>query len=568
MKVWTNLLILFCGLVWLLWGAGQTVVSQPQANSPHLIYLPGISLNIARPALANPISYGVNFISSAEGLADEQQYQNGLATNATWNRWPFYWPLIEPMPGVFDWSNQDATVQADIAHGLQINAILLGTPVSYTTNLAAGDEVRPSPPSGLSLQAVQAATPIGLYEPVFDDGTDVLGPGKAINEANVWARFVWLIVNRYKPGGQMAQQQQWPAGVGITHWEMWNEPDLPFFWDSSLADYARLLKVGYLAAKHADPQARVLSGAMANYSLHLSYYDEILAIYDNDPLAAQHHYFHDIFATHSYFHAWNSWFHIWRATNMMAAHGIPEKAIWFNESGVVAWDDYPGPVWDPQSPLRATVSEQAAYTIQSAFYAAFAGADAIFHFQLYDGCGNQPQGTDFPPHNGELCDANGHLIGQPGIPCAGDAHGLYTNPADAACFRQHPQPESPRPQLAAYQVVTEYLVDVAPFWRLRPGSNDPANGPQEWIAFYRPATKERIIGMWARFGQDETAVLEATSPDQSALLIYPDGHTLTITAVNNHYTILLPAATNQNAPWDPNLYPIGGQPVIVVEKMP
>jgi hypothetical protein len=285
-------------------------------------------------------------------------------------------------------------------------------------------------------------------------------------------------------------------------------------------------------------------------------------------LAAENHYFHDIFATHSYFNAWNSWYHVWRATNTMAAHGLPEKPIWLNESGVVAWNDYPGPVWDPNSPLRATMSEQAAYTIQSAFYGAFAGADAIFHFQLYDGCGNQPQGTDFPPHNGELCDANGNLIGQPGIPCAGDAHGLYRNPADAACFTQHPQPESPRPQLAAYQVLTEYLVNVAPFWRLRPGSDDPANGPQEWIAFYRPSTKERVIGMWARFGEDETAVISATSPDKTAHLVYPDGMTVEITAVNNHYTILLPAATNQNAPWDPNLYPIGGQPVILVEKMP
>jgi hypothetical protein len=74
--------------------------------------------------------------------------------------------------------------------------------------------------------------------------------------------------------------------------------------------------------------------------------------------------------------------------------------------------------------------------------------------------------------------------------------------------------------------------------------------------------------MWARFGEDETAVISATSPDKTAQLVYPDGTTVGITAVNNHYTILLPAATNQNSPWDPNLYPIGGQPVILVEKMP
>ena len=91
--------------------------------------------------------------------------------------------------------------------------------------------------------------------------------------------------------------------------------------------------------------------------------------------------------------------------------------------------------------------EQAYYTIQTAFYAAFAGADAIFHFQLYDACGNQPLGSDFPPHNGELC-------GNPLYPvCAGDANGLFTNPPDAACFTQHPDPETPRLNYTSYNFV-------------------------------------------------------------------------------------------------------------------
>ena len=568
MKYWTNLLILFCSLVGFIATAGQTAVSQTPSTDTHITYLPIIRVGIPRPTQAQDVVYGINFISSAEDNVDEQQYQNGLATNATWNRWPIYWPRVETIPSQFDWSRQDANVLADLEHNLAINAILLGTPVTYTTMLTTRIGERPSTLRGFNLQAIQAATPIGLYDPIFTDGSDEPGPDKEINEENVWARFVWTAVNRYKPNGVLAQNSDLPATAGITHWEMWNEPDLPFFWDSSLADYARLLKVGYLAAKQADPNAIILSGAMANNSLHLSYYDEVLAIYDSDPLAAQYNYFHDIFATHSYFQSWNSWYHVWRATNTMKAHNLSEKPIWLNESGVVAWDDYPGPTWEPSSPLRATMDEQANYTIQSAFYAAFAGADAIFHFQLYDGCGNQPQGTDFPPHDGELCDANGDLIGQPGIPCAGDAHGLYSNPADAVCFTQHPQPETARPQLAAYQVVTNYLVDAAPYWRQRPGGTDPANGPQEWIAFYRPSTKERIIGMWARFGTEETTVLPATSPTNTAQLVYANGITETITAVNDYYTITLPPATNQNAPWDPDLYPIGGPPVILIEEMP
>jgi hypothetical protein len=522
-----------------------------------------------RPAGAEAGSplYGVNFISSAESQADEQQYQNGLATGASWNRWPIYWFNIEQSPGGFDWSAQDATVTADITHGLQINAILLGTPPFYTTD--ATTTALPEPPTAfsgtLALESPQAATPVGLYDPIFNDGTDIPGPGKQINESNVWARFVYTAVNRYKPGGVMAQANNWPAGTGVTHWEMWNEPDLLWFWDGTVADYARLLKVGYLTAKQADSSAQILFGALANNFEHLTYYDDVLSIYAGDPLAAGHQYFHDILATHSYFYAWQSWYHVWRAGIAMAAHGL-DKPIWLNETGVPAWDDYPGPIWDPKSGLRATVNEQADFAIQSAFYATYAGADAIFHFQLYDGCGNQPQGTDFPPHNGELCDENGRLIGNPDFPCAGDANGLYRNPTDVACFTQHPQPETPRPNFTAFQVLTSYVTGVEPLWRMRPGNDDPVNGPQEWIALYRPSSSERVLGMWARFGQAETAVVPATNSAGSGLLITPDGVTQKVTAVDGTYILSLPAATNQNAPWDPMLYPIGGRPLILIER--
>ncbi|MDX1616515.1 MAG: hypothetical protein R3300_19550 [Candidatus Promineifilaceae bacterium] len=45
------------------------------------------------------ISFGLNFISSAEEPADEQRYAKALSTGATWNRWPLYWSRIEADPG-------------------------------------------------------------------------------------------------------------------------------------------------------------------------------------------------------------------------------------------------------------------------------------------------------------------------------------------------------------------------------------------------------------------------------------------------------------------------------------
>lgn len=549
------LLAVICPLltIGVLTAAGSHTDGGAASDEGGMVMLPLI-LFPSRPP-QKPI-YGINFISSPEDPADQVQYQNGLATGASFNRWPIYWHSVELSPSTFDWSRVDPIVKNDLSQGLDIDAILLGTPGFYSTDLIPDDDkARPAQKGPFNMSAIQAATPVGLYSPIFSDGSDSPGPGKQINPSNVWARYVFSVVDRYRPGGVMAEAQNWPKDRGIKYWEMWNEPDLSWFWDSSLADYARLLKVGYQAAKQADPDAQVLFGALANNFEWLTYYDEVLDIYDEDGGARAANYYHDILATHSYFYAWQSWYHVFRASSTMNDHGL-DKPIWLNESGVPAHDDYPGPTWDENSPLRATMMEQADFVIQSAFYATFAGADAIFHFQLYDGCGNQPRGTDFEPHNGELCGVLEY--------CAGDANGLFRNPTDAACFTKHPEPETPRPNFKAYQVLTKYLVDVEPLWRLRPGGADPANGPQEWIAFHRPATNERVVGMWARFGEDQIAELPALA-DQ-ALLVFPDGATEIIRPSGGRYRILLAGATNQNAPWDETLYPIGGRPVIVVES--
>ncbi len=75
--------------------------------------------------------------------------------------------------------------------------------------------------------------------------------------------------------------------------------------------------------------------------------------------------------------------------------------------------------------------------------------------------------------------------------------------------------------------------------------------------------------MWTLCGDDETADLAATSPDGMALLVSADGSTQTIQAVGGRYRIQLSGATNRN-PFpgqDVNpIYPIGGAPVVLVEK--
>jgi len=503
-------------------------------------------------------AYGVNHISfPADVATSEERYANGLSTGATWNRWPMYWHDIETAPGAYAWARQDTAVIADIAHGLKLDAILLGTPGFYRTDSRGYRLATPpsqaQPTSPFALDEVQTGTPLGLYTAVFTDGSDEPGAGKIINPENVWARFVYTAVTRYKPGGLIAQQAGWPDGVGVTHWEIWNEPDLLNFWDGTVADYARLLKVGYLAAKQADPQAQIILGGLAViYDMYdIPFLSSVLAIYDQDPTAVQHNYFHDILALHNYSYAYRSWRAVYIAGQRLGARHL-DKQIWLNEMGVPVWNDYPGPVCDPHSPYRATATEQADFIIQSALYATFAGADNLFFFQLYDDCGNVFLNPDyFPP---EQCAA-----GPPPPNYAGDAFGLFTNLEGYLCYAHHPQPGTPRPGLAAFQVLTTYFQDVKPLWRLRP------TGAQEWVAFYQPATQSRVVGLWALTAVTETAVITTTNSAQTGLLIHPDGVTETITAANGQFTLTLPGATNQNTPTDQPINPIGGRPYLLIE---
>ncbi|MBK8899994.1 MAG: hypothetical protein IPM53_02310 [Anaerolineaceae bacterium] len=551
-----SLLLAFClvCLALVSWPSADTAVNAAPADAT--------DWRVAEAIPSSQPAYGVNFISWAKGLTpvSQSRYDHGKATGATWNRWPLYWNEIEQANNVFSWAYQDVAIHNDLQQGFRLDAILLGTPAFFTTSSRTFTRPpRPVPGHPLSIDAVQAATPQGLYQPVFTDGSNVLGPGKQINPANRWARFVFTAVSRYKPGGFLAQANGWPAGQGVTHWEIWNEPDLTSFWDGTTADYARLLQVGYLAARLADPNAKIIFGGLANDSAKLTFYNDVMTIFDGDPYAATYAYYHDILATHNYLYAWRSWYHVWRAENTLAARNL-SKPIWLNETGVPVWDDYPGPVCEPTSPFRASMSEQADFIIQSAFYATYAGADNIFFFQLYDDCGNQPGGTNFTP----VTSCTGDPLLDPG----GDAFGLFRNVSSAAvsgCYWEHPNGDTPRPGFTAFQLLTAHLTDVLPLWRQRPGGSDPNNGPQEWIAFYQPETKSRILGMWARFGSAQTAVIPTTNANGTALLLWPDGTTQSLTAANGFFTVPLPPATNKNAIWDPSLYPIGGRAAILIE---
>ncbi len=234
------------------------------------------------------------------------------------------------------------------------------------------------------------------------------------------------------------------------------------------------------------------------------------------------------------------------------------RPIWLNESGVPVWDDYPGPTWTADTPasriLRATEEQAAAFVVESTVYAWAAGAEVVFYHQLYDDCGNQPAGTNFPPNDGKLCET--------GQACWGDAHGLYRNERSATCFSQSPLPGTPRPAAAAYYRLAE-VFGTADFDN--PMVKDP-DGNGVLITFERPATEERISVMWNRTLRQTNLPVSAVGT-QGELYSISD-QDWNITPEDGLYSIGLPPATRDDYPYLPadEVSGIGGPPFILVEK--
>src|SRR5262245_42815768 len=138
-----------------------------------------------------------------------------------WERIIFNWAQHQPT-GPEDWHTlnvDDRWLAAADACNREVVALLKHTPAWATYGLAG------------------VGVPRGLYLPVDDPN-------------NLWANFVRKAVTYYK--GRM--------GRGVTHFIIWNEPDIEagtygYEFAGTLDDYFQLLKVAYLVAKQANPDA-------------------------------------------------------------------------------------------------------------------------------------------------------------------------------------------------------------------------------------------------------------------------------------------------------------------------
>ncbi|HNT34224.1 MAG TPA: glycosyl hydrolase [bacterium] len=195
-----------------------------------------------------------------------------------WDRSDFWWHVLEPREGEFDWSFSDALLDLYDQHDLQIFPILC-----YSSAWARGDGFAPA------------------------------------NELEwkQFANFTFEAVNRYKDR--------------IRYWEIWNEPNILPFWrpQPDVEDYTRLLKEAYKAAKRADPNCIVVGMCTAGFDLKF-----IERAYQ---LGARDYF--DVLSCHYYLTGEPEQAikrDLQNLRHLMTRYGDSDKKVWITEMGVTS----------------------------------------------------------------------------------------------------------------------------------------------------------------------------------------------------------------------------------------
>lgn len=388
-----------------------------------------------------------------------ERYRRAVDLGAGWHRWSIYWDLVD-RAGADPWGVPDGIVARDARHGLSSLVVLQGNQPGLVH---------------------QSGAPEGLEHPPFLDpaGAATEDPERAagINPGNHWARFVNAAVERYRPGGGLAQAGSAPPGAAVRAWQIGNEPNLLGFWRGSPADYARLLEVSALVIRRLDPGATIVHAGIADDGNAADWYgrfaDALAARAAASPLPARYGHYFDAAAWHWYRAPGLLATGPGQARAILAARGIPAKPLWITELGIPIHAEAPGPCWDPASPGRVTLAEQAGFAWQALAEALALGAERVFYFQLYDDCGNGPASYD----------AFGLLRNHAGNRC--------WTPPDRGCWSLDPaRAGSPRPAYEALRLAARELAGARP-------AGPPVDGGGWRRAVFNRADGARVTVAWS-----------------------------------------------------------------------
>ncbi|HSN73581.1 MAG TPA: O-antigen ligase family protein [Anaerolineae bacterium] len=188
------------GLAWAQRTAAATVAGRPPAMPAHPD--PALGVNVA--------------LEHTDALQRAETLDAIAAAGFGWVRQRFPWDQIEPSPGVYDWALWDEIVATAAARGLELVAVLDGSPA---------------------------------WARSVEDAANPLAPPSSRAD---FGRFAAAFAGRY--------------GEQLRFYQVWDEPNIAPHWGNryvDAADYAGLLREAAVQLRSADPNALILLAALA-----------------------------------------------------------------------------------------------------------------------------------------------------------------------------------------------------------------------------------------------------------------------------------------------------------------
>jgi hypothetical protein len=108
--------------------------------------------------------------------------------------------------------------------------------------------------------------PTILYTPSWDAERNPTGIAMPKRDAP-YAAYAAALVQRYGPGGVFWSEHPGLPQVPITMVQIWNEPNIAYYWKQPFAKgYVALLRAAHQAIKAADPSVQVVLGSLTNFA--------------------------------------------------------------------------------------------------------------------------------------------------------------------------------------------------------------------------------------------------------------------------------------------------------------
>ena len=195
-------------------------------------------------------------ITKAPDADQENQWALMASSGVESVRTVFRWAQGQPQPGVTDFTYTDRVVGLAASHGIDLVPVVRSAPGWAALNPYANG----SPPA----------------------------------DPSTYAAYMRTLILRYGPKGTFWTEHPELPKKPVRAWQIWNEPHLNIWWNTDgrspnawAREYAALLKAVKPVIRTADPHARIVLCALADYAwrhmarlnrFHISRYYDVAAI--------------------------------------------------------------------------------------------------------------------------------------------------------------------------------------------------------------------------------------------------------------------------------------------------